>query len=65
MYIEGNYIPYIWVNTLDSHYLRSTQFYDTLQGGSGFIIGFGARMNEPQRRALGVSFVLIRYCSQV
>ncbi|MBQ9239391.1 MAG: omptin family outer membrane protease [Treponema sp.] len=32
-------VPYAVVNTLDSHFLRSKQFFDSLRGGFGFSAG--------------------------
>ena len=33
--IEGSYYPFISANTLDSHFLRQVQFYDTMEDGKG------------------------------
>ena len=40
------YIPYLWAKALDSHYLRSKQFYDILDGGDGFSLGFCIKIKK-------------------
>jgi outer membrane protease len=33
--LTGSLSPFIWCNTLDSHFIRAIQFYDKMQGGIG------------------------------
>jgi outer membrane protease len=33
--LNGSLYPYMWSNTLDSHFMRTLQFYDTMRGGWG------------------------------
>lgn len=33
--VTGAFIPYLWIETLDHHILRDTEFYDTMTGGLG------------------------------
>jgi outer membrane protease len=33
--INGSVFPYMWSNTLDSHFMRAIQFYDKMRGGIG------------------------------
>jgi outer membrane protease len=35
VYVEGDYYPYLEVNTIDTHVLRKTRFHDTMKGGMG------------------------------
>lgn len=41
--LQGSFSPYLVAETLDSHFLRNKQFYDTMSGGYGFSIGAGAQ----------------------
>jgi outer membrane protease len=53
------WIPYIFADSLDSHFLRSVQFYDTLRGGYG--LRFAGSVNYfPQKSDLGM-FVRLGY----
>ena len=33
--LKALYYPYIWVEALDSHFIRLKQYYDTMEGGMG------------------------------
>jgi hypothetical protein len=33
--LTGSLSPFMWCNTLDSHFIRAVQFYDQMQGGIG------------------------------
>lgn len=33
--LEGKYYPYLHIDTIDSHFLRQIQFYDTMRNGQG------------------------------
>jgi outer membrane protease len=35
--LSGSWYPYLNIETIDSHYIRRTVFYDTMRGGMGFL----------------------------
>jgi hypothetical protein len=41
--LTGSVYPYMIIYTLDSHYLRNKQFYDSMKGGFGFTAGGSIR----------------------
>jgi outer membrane protease len=41
--VNGAFIPYLWIETLDHHVLRSLEFYDTMKGGTGGSAGLSLR----------------------
>ena len=41
--MEAGIIPYLWVNAVDSHYVRLRQFKDYMHGGPGCWLELGVQ----------------------
>jgi len=49
--VSGSYYPYISVDSIDSHYLRSVQFFDSMQSMQGFDakVSFSKLVNDDKK----------------
>ena len=47
--LSGKY-PYVYVDSLDLHLLRNSQFYDEMRGGQGVAVGIGISYQFPHNR---------------
>jgi len=54
--IKCGIYPYIWAETNDNHFLRNTQFYDSLRGGIGGFIGIFSSFFPVRTNGIGFIF---------
>lgn len=45
-----HWYPYVYVDSLDLHLLRNSQFYDEMRGGQGVAVGIGISYQFPHNR---------------
>jgi outer membrane protease len=51
--VEGCFYPYMEFNTIDTHILRLTRFYDAIKGGTGGYAGLSLRYNPTHSGKMG------------
>jgi outer membrane protease len=51
--LEGRFYPYMVFDTIDTHILRLTRFYDSMQGGTGGYAGLSLRYNPRHSDKMG------------
>jgi outer membrane protease len=61
--LDGAYIPYLKLNSEDSHYMRNLRFYDIMKGGQGFSLAVGASFRVSEAYALTAQLGVERYSS--
>ncbi len=52
--VYATYLPYVYVDALDSHILRLTQFYDEMRGGYGFTVGTAVSFPLGEKSNIGL-----------
>jgi outer membrane protease len=52
LFASGNFYPYVWAHSVDSHFLRDAQFYDTMEGGMGYAFELGGAFSPSKNSAM-------------
>jgi plasminogen activator len=58
LFASGSFSPYAWTHSMDSHFLRDTQFYDTMEGGTGYTLELGAAFSSAKKGAMALCISL-------